>query len=359
MALKSEYLKGDRRLEAAAVSNPAHIVPGSRGDHVGKIQRVLITLDDAEIDDDELRDAHYGNSTADAVFAYKNNDRRKIINKAYQKTPDRIVGIMTMTSMDKEMFDRQLGDPDADFIAFDEDQITTIKSDLQRAQGMLDVALRRLRNAAHMAASGGLLITPRNLEYYDTKLKVNNVFHINSFAPDDLPIPDDIMTRLRRSFRGLQQPAASQSPSDALSLTDLLLKFTLLRSSFRQRFLKENFRQSQFHGSPLGFFAAFVDAGHPNDPTVRLTRRYFDPLVMPTGDDRAVTLAHERAHTVFRANGHPGTGDNPFCVAPHLGDPNVTTSQDALANPYCFEWLIDSLQPEYNAARFRGAECGT
>jgi hypothetical protein len=72
-----------------------------------------------------------------------------------------------------------------------------------------------------------------------------------------------------------------------------------------------------------------------------------------------VTLAHERAHTIFRANGHPGTGDNPFCVAPHLGDPNVADERDALANPYCFEWLIDSLQPDYNSARFRGAECGT
>ena len=163
MALKSEYLKGDRRLEAAAVSNPAHVTPGSRGDHVGKIQRVLITLDEADIDDNELREARYGTSTADAVFDYKNDDRRKIINKAYQSSPDKIVGIMTMASMDREMFDRQLGDPDADFIGFDDDQISTIKTDLQRSQSMLDVVLRRLRNAAHIAPSGGLLITPRNL----------------------------------------------------------------------------------------------------------------------------------------------------------------------------------------------------
>jgi hypothetical protein len=360
MALKSEYLRGDAKLEAAAVSNPAHITPGSRGDHVGKIQRVLITLDDADIDDDELREAHYGETTADAVFDYKNDDRRKIINKAYQNSPDRIVGIMTMASMDREMEIRQIGDPDSDFIAFDDDQVETIKTDLRRSQQMLDVVLRRLRNVAHMTASGDLLVTPHNLEYYDTKLKVNNVFHINTFEADDLPVPDDIMRELRRRFRGLQQlPAPSTSPSDALAFTDLLLKFTLLRSSFNQRFLKENYRQGTFHGDPLGFFAAFVDAKHPNDPTVRLTRRYFDPLVMPTGDDRAVTLAHERAHTIFRANGHPGTGDNPFCVAPHLGDPNVTNDRDALANPYCFEWLVDALQPNYNSARFRGPECGT
>ena len=168
------------------------------------------------------------------------------------------------------------------------------------------------------------------------------------------------MRTLRQRFRGLQQlPAASTDPGDFLNFTELLLKFTQLRGSLNRRFLKESYRQGTFRGQPLGFFAAFVDAQRPNDETVRITRRYFDALVMPTAADRAVTLAHERAHTIFRASGHPGTGDNPFCVAPHLGDPNVTTAEQALANPYCFEWFIDAVQPTYNSVRFRGPECGT
>ncbi len=360
MALQSEYLKGDRKLEAAATSNPAHIMPGTTGDHVGKIQRVLITLDDATIDPKELSEGRYGKTTADAVQSYKSNDRRKIINKTYQNTADNIVGIMTITAMDKEMALRQLGEPDSDFIAFSDDQVKTIKADLLRSKVMLDVVLRRLRNVANVTPSGDLLITPRNLEYYDTKLKINNIFKINTIRPDDLPVPDDVMRGLRQRFRGLQNlPEPSTDPSDFLRFGELLQKFATLRESLNKRFLKENYRQGTFRGQPLGFFAAFVDATNPDDPMVRITARYFDTLVMPTADDRAVTLAHERAHTVFRANGHPGTGDNPFCVAPHLGDPNVTRTEQAIANPYCFEWLIDSLQLNYNSARFRGPECGT
>jgi hypothetical protein len=125
-----------------------------------------------------------------------------------------------------------------------------------------------------------------------------------------------------------------------------------------ERFPKEFYTMGTFKSSPLLFFAAFVDASNPADPTMRFTRRYFDPSVL-NADDRAVTIAHERAHTIFRANGHPGTGDNPFCVAPHLGDPNVQTTDDALANPYCYEWLIDCLQPTYDADHFADpAACG-
>ncbi len=101
-----------------------------------------------------------------------------------------------------------------------------------------------------------------------------------------------------------------------------------------------------------------MDATNPDDSTVRFTRRYFDADFVDA-DGRAVTPAHERAHTIFRANGYPGTGDNPFCVAPHLGDPNVANSEQALANAYCCEWLIYALQPTYNPLRHRGPECGT
>ena len=101
MGLQSRFFGGDPKLEAAAVSHPAHIVPGSKGAHVGKLQQALISLDGAVIEPSELEQMHYGLTTANAVLAYK--EFRKIINPTYQTRADNIVGIMTMTALDREM----------------------------------------------------------------------------------------------------------------------------------------------------------------------------------------------------------------------------------------------------------------
>jgi hypothetical protein len=101
MGLASELFRGDPKLEAAAVSDPAHIVPGATGPHVRKIQTALFLLDVAAIADDELRRTFYGPSTAGAVLAYK--QKRKIVNRSYQTQADDIVGKMTIASLDNEM----------------------------------------------------------------------------------------------------------------------------------------------------------------------------------------------------------------------------------------------------------------
>jgi peptidoglycan hydrolase-like protein with peptidoglycan-binding domain len=67
MALQSQLFRGDTKLEAAAVSDPAHILPGAKGPHVGKIQFALTELDDADITQDSI----YGPETAAAVLSYK------------------------------------------------------------------------------------------------------------------------------------------------------------------------------------------------------------------------------------------------------------------------------------------------
>src|SRR5262245_8414143 len=95
--LRSQLFRGDAKLEAAAVSHPAHIVPGARGDHVRKIQLALNRLDNAGLDPDGI----YGQGTANAVLAFK--QKRRIINRSYQSEADNIVGIMTMASLDAEM----------------------------------------------------------------------------------------------------------------------------------------------------------------------------------------------------------------------------------------------------------------
>ena len=101
MGLKSKLFRGDKKLEAAAISDPAHILRGATGPHVGKIQRALILLDGATFPDDELRKTLYGDATCGAVLAYKR--KRSIINRSYQNTADNIVGKMTMAKLDDEM----------------------------------------------------------------------------------------------------------------------------------------------------------------------------------------------------------------------------------------------------------------
>ena len=101
MALQSQAFRGDPKLEAAAVSDSAHIVQGAKGDHVRRIQEALIGLDGATI----AADGDYGPATAAAVRAYK--QKRDIVNRSYQTQADAIVGKMTMASLDKEMLQRE------------------------------------------------------------------------------------------------------------------------------------------------------------------------------------------------------------------------------------------------------------
>lgn len=97
VALRATLFRGDTKLEAAASIDASHIVPGSRGPHVGKIQTALNRLDSAGLSVDEI----YGPRTANAVLSYKR--KRGIINRSYQTSPDDIVGKMTMASLDDEM----------------------------------------------------------------------------------------------------------------------------------------------------------------------------------------------------------------------------------------------------------------
>ena len=113
MPLQSRLFKGDAKLEAAAISDPAHIVPGDRGEHVRKIQIALIQLDSATIGTDGI----YGPATAAAVLRYK--QKRNIINRSYQTQADNIVGKMTMTSLDTEMLAKEGPTPDSDTCVLD------------------------------------------------------------------------------------------------------------------------------------------------------------------------------------------------------------------------------------------------
>jgi peptidoglycan hydrolase-like protein with peptidoglycan-binding domain len=99
--LQSALFRDDAKLEAAATSDPAHLLVGSSGAHVGKIQTALAILDGAVISPDEVQQTSYGSTTAGAVLEYKR--KRNIVNRSYQTQADAIVGKMTMASLDAEM----------------------------------------------------------------------------------------------------------------------------------------------------------------------------------------------------------------------------------------------------------------
>jgi hypothetical protein len=104
MPLRSELFRGDLKLENAAVHDSAHILQGSTGPHVEKIQVALMLLDSASIAESELAADRYGETTAAAVLAYKR--KRNIINRSYQSKADNIVGKMTIASLDNEIAER-------------------------------------------------------------------------------------------------------------------------------------------------------------------------------------------------------------------------------------------------------------
>lgn len=101
MPLQSRLFRGDAALEACLARDPAHVLLGAKGDHVGKIHKALVVLDNALINRSEWSAKKYGPSTAAAVLAYKK--KRRIINFSYQTQADDIVGKMTIAALDKEM----------------------------------------------------------------------------------------------------------------------------------------------------------------------------------------------------------------------------------------------------------------
>jgi hypothetical protein len=106
MPLISRCFRDDKKLQDCQIMDSAHILTGAVGEHVAKIQRAIVLMDNAKIDVEELNDMRYGPSTANAVLNYKK--KRRIINPAYQTQADNIVGKMTITALDAEMLQLEM-----------------------------------------------------------------------------------------------------------------------------------------------------------------------------------------------------------------------------------------------------------
>lgn len=109
MPLQSKPFRGDAALEACLLHDSKHITPGSKGNHVRKIQDALTVLDDAQIDPAEIASGNYGPFTAAAVLSYKT--ARNIVNHRYQRKADNIVGKMTIAAMDSELCQSEVPSP--------------------------------------------------------------------------------------------------------------------------------------------------------------------------------------------------------------------------------------------------------
>ncbi|WP_031498366.1 hypothetical protein [Bryobacter aggregatus] len=154
---------------------------------------------------------------------------------------------------------------------------------------------------------------------------------------------DKTRTALRNIFGILcNADLQPEDKVDELRLTQLRANLQKLRNSFDQFFAK------QFEERPNPILAAWV-TNNFNDPTVHFTKIYLDLKEI----DQACTLIHERAHTVFRAPGHPGTGDSPICIVPHEG--KKLGFDVATRNAYCYEWLALALHPSYDPTPFQDA----
>jgi peptidoglycan hydrolase-like protein with peptidoglycan-binding domain len=107
MPLESKHFKDDSALEACLIHDSAHVTRGAAGNHVRKIQSALQQVNHATISPAELSAGEYGQTTADAVRAYKQD--RDIVNTSYQTKADDIVGKMTIAELDKEMLGIESG----------------------------------------------------------------------------------------------------------------------------------------------------------------------------------------------------------------------------------------------------------
>jgi hypothetical protein len=238
-------------------------------------------------------DGRFGPETRNAVIAFQ--------TKAFPNAPkewDGIVGKKTLAALDA----RLKGPDDSRFRGFTGEAIDCLEADLRRAEKYLDVVTRRLSTNA---------ISPAAVKA-DTDRKVRNVFKTDGGDP------------FTTAFREI----------------DVLSNFFTLRKAIGEKF--------PFVAEPANALGRSAFVVGTVDPTVHIQENYF----ALSDADRAVTLIHERAHTVLRAPGHPGTGDVLFCVVPEDGPSGITFAH-AIRNPYCYELLTLALQPDYNGDRYR------
>ncbi|MDT0347617.1 hypothetical protein [Streptomyces litchfieldiae] len=179
-------------------------------------------------------------------------------------------------------------------------QLTILRNDSATARAQLDRVIHRLtENPIHPTA---VLTKTRQL--------VKNIFKINVIDPD---VPD--------------------LPVQAFNYANLVAEFKTLRSAGF-----DSDPTFVFEPDYTGPLQAWVIG--TTDPLVHISPNHF----YMDRPNLVITLIHERAHTVLRLQGHPGWDDNQFIPpTPGEGSPFMTHDQ-AIKNPYCYEWLTAAMR---------------
>ena len=244
----------------------------------------------------------------DGIFGPRTLSRVVEFQRRHQLDPDGVVGPRTSAKL--------FANANPEFIGFTDLQIGIILSDVDLAKRMLDVV------------NNDLITIPGFIAR--TSEALFNVFDI------DLSLSDNPIAMAHEMTKLLQ----------------LKIKFARLRAGLDEPFTKQ--------WEPQGTFAAYVIGTGPGASTMHITPVYFQ---MGHQDSRAVTLIHERAHTLCQPPNditHPGTADVPAgCIIPHEDKVKefVFSSRpffdNAVRNPWCFEWFTLALQRDYNPQRYR------
>jgi hypothetical protein len=211
--------------------------------------------------------------------------------------------------------------PAPEFLGFTDDQIATIRADIARAKDFLDTTLDMLALVPFLKKD------PPDIKAIALKNIFFTDFTLDSTSPEAV---------INAAFFGV-------------NLLILTRSLRAVRVSLDQPFPKVFHPPGSAPPAPnVGFFAAWVDTG-TFEPTMHISHNYFNPVFVPDGDDRSRTVIHERAHTILRLAGHPGTGDNGFPDGkPHKGSHLIRTFDTAQRNAYAYEWLIECFQSDYN-----------
>lgn len=181
---------------------------------------------------------------------------------------------------------------------FTQAQLAIVNQDIARASAMLDRAISRLVEVAIFPTASVQAM----------RTFVRDIFKINVIDPVD-PLQEGI------------------------KFTNLAANMTRVRDEG----FRAGFPARVWEPDSTKLYGAWVNG--TVDPTVHIHPKYF---YLDTADNRAVTLVHERAHTVLQISGHPpGTGYIP--INPGEGDPNMSEA-DAIRNAFCYEWLAMALR---------------
>jgi hypothetical protein len=234
---------------------------------------------------------------------------------------------------------------DSEYEGFGADDKRTVQEAIERAIRLMRAAMLRLNFNPALS----------NRVNLDTKMKVLNVFKINLFTISDMAFPEDFPR-----WPGFSSyPEVPANPNlQQHYFQQLKMRYTRILDGVDDKYRK--IRHEPGEEFRCSMYGAFVV---PGDSTMHFCPSFFDDAAHP-GDKRAVTILHERAHTLIPEPGHPGTEFNTHVtVVPHLGKFDMRVGQ-ALQNPYCYEWLTQALQATYNPCDHIGPEhglggCGT